>query len=294
MQIYVPSYYRDFACTAGKCQHSCCIGWEIDVDDTAYQRYREVGGEIGRRLQENIAVDGDGAHFIRGADRRCPFLNKENLCDIILEMGEEALCHICTDHPRYRNFFTGRIEMGLGLCCEAAADLILSRAEKPTFLLFSGDGEEELTPEEEQVLALRDRLLDMAYDITVPVEKRFEEIARRCTVTLPEKSAKAWRDFYGGLLILHDDWLKMLEGARDAITLSETYAPRLFAYFLCRHFPGGLVDGQYRARLAFALHATRFILSLTGVPVREAARAYSEEIEYAEENMEALLSCLEN
>ena len=36
MKIFAPDYYRDFKCSAGNCKHSCCIGWEIDIDeDTA-------------------------------------------------------------------------------------------------------------------------------------------------------------------------------------------------------------------------------------------------------------------
>ena len=27
-----PDFYGKFKCTAEKCRHSCCIGWEIDID----------------------------------------------------------------------------------------------------------------------------------------------------------------------------------------------------------------------------------------------------------------------
>ena len=32
MRIIAPDYYREFHCIADKCRHSCCIGWEIDID----------------------------------------------------------------------------------------------------------------------------------------------------------------------------------------------------------------------------------------------------------------------
>ena len=32
MQIIVPDYYKEFSCIADHCRHSCCIGWEIDID----------------------------------------------------------------------------------------------------------------------------------------------------------------------------------------------------------------------------------------------------------------------
>ena len=34
MKIIAPNYYPAFRCIADKCRHSCCIGWEIDIDPT--------------------------------------------------------------------------------------------------------------------------------------------------------------------------------------------------------------------------------------------------------------------
>ena len=39
MRIVVPDYYDQFCCLAGECTHSCCIGWEIDVDAEALSFY---------------------------------------------------------------------------------------------------------------------------------------------------------------------------------------------------------------------------------------------------------------
>lgn len=291
MQIFVPSYYRDFACTAGDCRHSCCMGWEIDIDRETLEKYKRTGGKMGERLRESIAGAAEEAHFVLRADGRCPFLNGSGLCDIILELGEAALCNICADHPRYRNFFSDRVEMGLGLCCEAAASLILSRREKPEFVYLSGEGETAPTKEEAQLYALRSLLLDMAFDETQPFRARCAEIREKCAIRMPEKTPEAWRTFYEGLEILHPSWHEMLHRLTDGDAQADTAGPQLFAYFLCRHLPGGLTDGRYRARIAFALHAADMILRLSGVPgIAEAARAYSEEIEYSGENMEALLA----
>ena len=37
--MLVPPYYREFKCKAGDCRDSCCIGWELDIDESSYQRY---------------------------------------------------------------------------------------------------------------------------------------------------------------------------------------------------------------------------------------------------------------
>ena len=142
MRITAPDYYNEFSCIAGACRHSCCIGWEIDIDGETLAFYDGIGGELGQRLQKNICREG-GAHFCLDEKERCPFLNGQGLCDIIIEQGEEALCQICDDHPRFRNFFSDREEIGLGLCCEAAAQLIVSRKEK-TGMIVLEEGEEVL------------------------------------------------------------------------------------------------------------------------------------------------------
>ena len=124
-----PEYYADFACIAGDCRHSCCIGWEIDIDDSTAEKYRSCSGELGKRMKNCIDWETQPPHFVLCDGERCPFLNENNLCDIILEKGEEALSQICSDHPRFRSEFSHCTEIGLGLSCEAAAKLILTRKE---------------------------------------------------------------------------------------------------------------------------------------------------------------------
>lgn len=128
-----PSYYKVFRCIASACSDSCCIGWEIDIDEDTLKKYRQVEGDFGKRLQENIQTFQEQgrkcACFAMDETERCPFLNKENLCDIILNLGEEYLGQICTDHPRYYDWFVDGQECGVGLCCEEAARLILEGKE---------------------------------------------------------------------------------------------------------------------------------------------------------------------
>lgn len=154
MKIYVPSYYRDFQCIAGNCLHTCCVGWEIDVDPDSFERFSAYP-EIIRHVEPGNPPQ------IRLLDgERCPFLNGNGLCDMILRHGEQMLCNICTDHPRFRNFWSDRIEIGLGLVCEEAGRLILSQKEPLSLVLLSDDGgDEELSDAEKYLLGVRDDLL---------------------------------------------------------------------------------------------------------------------------------------
>ena len=189
MQHTYPDYYPQFSCIADHCRHNCCIGWEIDVDEDTLASYRRIGGEMGKRLRASISEDGDAPHFLLGAHERCPFLNERNLCDLILYGGEDMLCQICRDHPRYRSFFSERTEIGVGLCCEEAARLILTKPDKVR-LLTSGEG--ALEEEERALLALRERLFAAAQDREESIFSRMEKLLSLCGAALPAISLKQW------------------------------------------------------------------------------------------------------
>ncbi len=150
MKLRKPDYYDQFQCIAGACKDSCCIGWEIDVDEEKRELYRTTGGALGERLKRDI--DWEEGHFIlQGKEERCPFLNQENLCDLILGLGEESLCEICREHPRFYEWYDHMTEAGLGLCCEAAARLILERKEPAEFVLQM-DSESEPEADDTEIL----------------------------------------------------------------------------------------------------------------------------------------------
>ena len=95
MKTVFPKYYAKFKCRADKCSDNCCIGWEIDVDDVSYEKYCGVNGDFGQMLRDRIYLSPEGDRCFRlGDNDRCPFLNKDNLCDLILAQGEGALCQI--------------------------------------------------------------------------------------------------------------------------------------------------------------------------------------------------------
>lgn len=128
MLLTVPNYYDAFRCIASDCKDNCCVGWEIDIDDASFARYRSVPGVLGDKL--NAAIQpGPPPFFALTEQKRCPFLNDQNLCELYIHLGEEALCEICTEHPRFHNWFGPVRETGLGLCCEEAARLLLTWPE---------------------------------------------------------------------------------------------------------------------------------------------------------------------
>ena len=57
MKLRVPDYYYKFKCIGEDCTDSCCIGWELDIDEESYEAYKKVGGEFGEKLRKSM-VDG--------------------------------------------------------------------------------------------------------------------------------------------------------------------------------------------------------------------------------------------
>lgn len=129
MKFRAPMYYKDFHCIADKCKDSCCsAGWEIDIDAETEEFYKNVTGTFGDKLRSNITKTSP-CHFVLDNHNDCPFLNDKKLCDIYINLGEEHLCQICKDHPRFYEWFDGVKEAGIGLCCEEVARIILSQNE---------------------------------------------------------------------------------------------------------------------------------------------------------------------
>lgn len=297
MNHVCPEVCLRFQCTAAACRHTCCRGWEIDIDEDALARYRSVPGSFGARLRSAVVCDEQGAHFRLTAQEACPLLRADGLCELILTLGQDSLCQICRDHPRFRNFFSDREEWGLGLCCEEAARLILS--DPAPMRLLSG-GEESLTAEEEWILASRERCIALMQDRSLPIHVRWEQLAQQGGFSLSSRSPARWAAFYRELERLDPLWDERLASLR---TMEQFPVPSDFAlpleqltvYFLYRHLPGALLDGDLPARIAFSVLSAAFVCALlyAGRPeeqrLAELAREYSAEIEYSEENLCALL-----
>ena len=309
MRIVVPDYYKEFSCIAGACRHSCCIGWEIDIDEESMARFDGLDTPYGETLRSRIDRTGEVPHYRLGAGDRCPFLREDGLCEMILELGEDVLCQICTDHPRFRNYFADRTELGLGLCCEAAGELILKRTV-PMMLEVLEEDEftDEPDEEEETLLSFRDMLFSILQDRTCTMDERLKELRDTCGCAVETFDGRLWAQRLQKLERLDESWtgiLKELEGQEnvDAPALHteewELALEQAAVYFLFRHLPAALEDGDVASKSAFAALSVEILRALCAGKERctlddlvEFARMYSSEIEYSEENLAQLFEWL--
>ena len=302
MILAYPHDYPAFACIADRCRHNCCIGWEIDIDDCTLADYESLEGPFGERLRASIAHTDGGTCFALDERERCPFLRADNLCEIILRLGEEALCDICQSHPRFYNAYTNRTEIGIGLSCESAARLILGRRE-PFRLVEEDEGEEGLLPSypERLFLAERDRALDTATKRACSLDERMQGLLAAAEARVPFQSGAEWADFYRALERMDKSFERVIEKIallsaeateKSRLGTDEILFEQLLTYFLYRHYTP---ENGARASVAFAVHATRLLRAVAqrdGLSFEETVelcRLYSAEIEYSEENTLALM-----
>ena len=305
LQVY-PDYYKDFKCIADNCKHKCCIGWEIDIDEDTAALYREYDGILGERLRQNIDFTGDVPHFILLSDERCPFLNNKNLCDIITQAGEGYLCEICAQHPRFHNELPDRVESGLGLCCEEAARIILSKKDIVQ-LTYEGDSDCE-----DEIIDLRDKILATLQNRSLPLDERVRNILSLCNTSLPEKSTSQWADILLSLERLDESWtdlLLLLKAKGNSARIKDfdiymrdrhTEYEQLLHYLIYRHLANAPDLEQAGNRAAFAVLCYNIIKAMGAVLWEknkeftleeqiELCRMFSSEIEYSDENMYIIL-----
>lgn len=309
MKRFVPSYYPKFHCIASECQHSCCVGWEVDIDEESAAGYRTMEGEMGDRLRRSIDWD-DTPHFRLGAEERCPFLNGENLCDLILDQGEEALCQICTDHPRYRSWFADRVEEGLGLCCEEAARLMLTEEANITLMEEETEGE-VLEAEEEYLWLLQQRsaLWQVLQNRGKPLENRLCEVFSLCGMEQENRTLAEDVELLSGLECMEESWKTDLAAL---VALTDTQwrqewdrdGEHLLWYILFRYYLSwGLSRGEEDFALRFGAFSLRLLGGLYHLTLQrkgeltlkdrvEHLRRWSAELEYSEENLEAIADAL--
>lgn len=265
MKIYWPDYCKDFRCKADKCAHTCCAGWVIGIDEESLKRF-EKDPDISARLK-------DGCFVLRD-DGRCPFLRDDNLCEMIISRGEDYLCDICREHPRYYNTFDDHIEGGIGLVCEEACRLVLNA--KMPFALISDDGSEIELP----------GYVNAVFDGDVPLTETLSSISggRRA-------GSKLRAEIFDGMEVLDPKWSRLLSRVikdpvsveeEDKAVLDNEKAFRNFAAYLLYRYKGA---GRFASESVYLLAD----LVVKGCGILDIARVFSCEVEYSDINIDEAL-----
>ena len=294
------NYFKDFKCKGGACKNNCCIGWEICIDKHSYKKYKRVKGDFKNILKGGI--DKKTRSFIKDECGRCAFLNKDNLCDIIINLGEKALCDICRDHPRYRCFLSDRVEYGIGLSCEKAVELVLSQTEKAVEIESEIAGKEKpITDFEKDLLGFRKKVVDVLQDRNVSFCDRLNQILNLCKITKQDFDSIDVKKLLLGLEILNPDWKNIVKNTDFSdknvfLTKNDIQNEQICIYFIYRHLLTSL-DGLDKITKTFFALLSVFVINAISQKNQDFAnvcRMYSAEIEYSSENLNQVFDALDS
>lgn len=303
MILRIPDYFEDFACIGGKCKKSCCIGWELEVDPDTFDYYQTVPGPFGNRIRNELkkGETDEFCGFTLPVDGRCPFLNSDNLCDIVLELGEEALCDICSNYPRHTFSYGNYLEKGLTISCEEACRLLFEAKEGLRFKeieIPDSDFDEEDDITEDEIIEFEHRqlaLFEILYDVDLTFDEKINRICgshdypelrskeeRLHILSILEPIDSEWIDSMGGLLNRID--------SEDLPWDNEAYS-KLLTYFLYRYLPRGLYDGDLGSKIRFAVFCVYCIRDLENLLLHlpTAASQFSREVEHSDENIDRIM-----
>ncbi len=197
-KIIEPDYLVHFKCIGGDCEDSCCIGWDVDIDQKTYESYKNVSDlrmkkQFDKYIYENDWITDPNVDFAKvelTQDKKCPFLNADKLCIIQKHLGEKYLSNVCTYYPRTVNKVNGMYELTLSPSCPEAARLILlnpdamkmHEVEKPgKFPIITFDVDQKSKQYQKTLVAyfseVRTICLDTMMHSYSPIEKRMHDLA---------------------------------------------------------------------------------------------------------------------
>lgn len=113
-------------------------------------------------------------------DLRCPFLDDHNLCDIYKELGESALCEVCTNTPRNFLEYCDRREISISASCPESARLIYGSPDKITFISKEVPGRIDVESDEEEaelgefLIKVRDEAIRILQDRSRSLSERID------------------------------------------------------------------------------------------------------------------------
>ena len=125
MRDIYPGFYKTFKCIANRCEDSCCKDWDIDIDSETEKFYQTVSGDLGDKIRRKLVTDEYNERVFKAEGGRCPFWNRDMLCDIFIGIGEEHLSDTCAGFPRVAVEYGGFCEHILSFACPEAARLML-------------------------------------------------------------------------------------------------------------------------------------------------------------------------
>lgn len=198
MKLLRPDYMDNFKCIGTPCTDNCCIGWDVDIDEQTYYKYEKIkGNPLETLIKDFIHINPDvydtAVNFAvvsLTTNKRCPFLDTNQLCKIQGQCGEAYLSNVCAQYPRIYNRIDDKYEVSSSISCPEIARMVLmepngiqfgtSEYEDGRTVMVSYDVNTRLndfkdTPAE-QLQKIRWICLDIMQNAELSLDERFEQI----------------------------------------------------------------------------------------------------------------------
>lgn len=303
MKEYILNYYSQFKCVAGECKHTCCAGWEMCIDSDSIKKYQAEKSDFSQIL--NNGINYKKSKFRVDKKGRCVFLNDKGLCEIIINLGEESLCQVCRDHPRFRSYFNDRIETGIGFSCPQGAKIILSSNEDIKPILISDDKiEESLDFDQINVLKFRQSILDIVQDKNISINDKINGVLKMSKASFSQQDFKKLLKLFSSFERCDKEWTIRLKKIKKRPFTKETaqtlapYCQRFLENSFYRHLSDAEDTMWVRARAISCVFSWWIIKSIIEQEqalgeadfdlIVDVVRAYSTEVEYSKTNLDKL------
>lgn len=125
IEVLKTTNYDKFKCTADKCKFTCCDGWDVSIDADIYNKWEKDNcSQILSNIKVEKSENGMGYFINKENHEPCPFLDKQGLCNIVKNHGEEYISSTCQKFPRVENKFEDRREFSLSCACPEVVEII--------------------------------------------------------------------------------------------------------------------------------------------------------------------------
>lgn len=148
--ILIPEYLKKFQCLGSDCSDTCCGGWNVDINKSAFKLYKELIDNteshpnlLTKKINNNNPELYGTLHL---ENTMCPLLDNNALCTIHKENGEKSLSNVCASYPKISNVINEvMLQQSALVSCPEIARLALLNKEGIGFIL-------EIFPQNERIL----------------------------------------------------------------------------------------------------------------------------------------------
>ena len=288
MNTYYLTGADDFQCLAASCPDSCCVGWDVVVDDDTAARYRRLNDPFGQTLCGRMQTDADGDTVFALQDGRCPFLQADSLCEIWRRCGEKTLPLTCRRFPQIVQAYTDFTEICLSLSCPEAVSRTLTAGE--LCAPFPKTADNELRG----LVVLRAEWVLFLSDASVPfgtaVCRVLRDAANAQGVPLGERAPSDLAAFFARhkeLETMGEDFPFCIQNPQPVPCIARQTAVNLCIYYLYRYVLQAISDGDVLSKVQMMFSALTFA-AFAPFDTFVNVRLYSKEVEHSYENMEKL------